>query len=133
MGAENGMKMRIEVGDDSSPPNYTPVAGARTDSFNTEVGEIDITDKGSNNYKELLEGGIKSASLSSTGISKSRATMMDLLGKIKPYRVTWENGDKLEGNFQLGSYGNEGTHENSAVTFSSELRSHGEFTFTEGP
>lgn len=130
MPAENGRKMRIELGDASSPPTYTALAGAREESFTLEVGEIDITDKDSNERRELLEGGIHSLSLSVSGITKDRSQLIDVVGKIKSYRVTWSNGDQLVVNAQLGSFSETGSHENSAVTFTGEFRSSGDYTFT---
>lgn len=131
MTAENGRTMRIKAGDGASPEVFTSIAGAREDSFSTEVGEIDITDKDSAAYRELLAGGIKSASLSVSGVAKNKGQLMSLVGVIQNYQLEWADGDVLAGAFQLGSLSFTGSHENSAVTFTAELRSSGTFTFTE--
>lgn len=128
--AENGRNMRIKRGDGASPETFTSIAGAREDSFSTEVGEIDITDKDSAGYKTLLEGGIKSASLSVSGIARDRASLFDGLGKIENHKLEWEDGDAIIGAFQMGSLEITGTNENGSVTFSAEFRSSGAFTFT---
>ena len=134
MPAQSGSTLIIETSDDGGS-TWTALACSREDSFSGEVGEINVTDKCSSNYRELLAGGIKSLSLSTSGIVKDNTLLETFLaGAVGLYRVSWEDsGDTLEGNFQIGTFSQTANYENSAIEFTAELRSSGAFTYTAGP
>lgn len=134
MAAANGRTLRIYIGDGASPEVFSTIAGVQECGFSGEVGEIDITDKDSNGYRELLEGGIRSLSLSANGVTKSNALLqMFIDGGIRNMRMVWEEtDDMIEGAFEMGTYEETGATENAAITFTAEFRSSGEFTFTPG-
>ena len=133
MPAQSGSTLKIETSADGGT-NWTPLACSREDSFSGEIGEINVTDKCSSNYRELIAGGIKSLSLSTSGVVKDNTLLVSwMAGAIGLYRVTWEDsGDTLEGDFQIGTYSQTANYENSAIEFTAELRSSGAFTYTAG-
>lgn len=130
MPAQSGTTLTIKVSDGAG--GWELLACSREDSFNSEIGEINVTDKCSNNFRELIEGGIKSLSLSTSGIMKDHTLLeKHLSGVIDTYQIQWEDsGDTLEGDFQIGTYSETGNYENSGIEFTAEFRSSGEFTFT---
>lgn len=133
MPAQNGRTLRIYEGDGADPEVFTLLACSREDSFNSEVGEIDITDKCSDAYRELLGGGIKSMSLSTSGVAKDKTILKaHLAGTIKNYRIVWEDtGDYIQGAYEIGTYSETGTYDNGSIEYTAEFRSSGEFTLTE--
>lgn len=132
MAAQSGRTLTIRVSDGAG--GWEALACSREDSLNSEVGEINVTDKCSSNFRELIEGGIKSMSLSTSGVVKDHSLFQKhLSGVIDTYQVQWEDtGDTLEGDFQIGTYSETGNYENNAIEYTGEFRSSGEFTFTEG-
>lgn len=131
MAAQSGRTLTIKVSDGVG--GWETLACSREDSLNSEVGEINVTDKCSSNRRELIEGGIQSISLSTSGVVKDHDLLQKhLSGVIDTYQVQWEDtGDTLEGDFQIGTYSETGNYENSAIEFTAEFRSSGAFTFTE--
>lgn len=129
--AINGRDMVVEKSTDGGT-TWTPLACTTEDSFSSEIGEIDVTDKCSNGFKTLLEGGIKSMTISMSGYAKPDHGLLSAFqdGKIEQYRISWAGGGSLEGGFQIASYEETGSNDNSAVEFSAELRSSGAFAFT---
>jgi predicted secreted protein len=135
MPAQNGRTLRIMIGDGASPEVFSTIAGVQECGISGEIGEIDITDKDSNGYRTLLAGGIRSLSLSASGVTLTNALMqLFIAGEIFNARMVWEDsGDMIEGAFQMGSFENTGATENAAIMFTAEFRSSGEFEFVEGP
>lgn len=132
----NGRALRIQAGDGASPEVFTSIAGAQEDSFSCETGEINITDKDDAGHRRLLGGGISSISLSISGVTYGHALFQKYLNKaIENYRVIWLGSGivsdaQLECAFEIASYNETGSNENSAVTFTAELRSSGAPTYT---
>ena len=131
--AQNGRKMRIKIDDGSG--TLTTIAGAQEDSMTLENGEIDITNKDSDAKRELLERGTQSVNLSCNGVYYAQDEGNQTLytraqeGTIDAYTVEFEDGEMLEGNFQIGSYERTGEH-SGATMFTCELKSSGAITYT---
>jgi len=113
-----------------------PVAGVRVSNFTRDATPIDITDRDSTPYQELLAGKVSSTSLSFTldGVEKDRALRNLALGDPANYlipnvTITLANGDTLAGAFFLGNY-TEGDDYKEAVTFSATMTSAGQWTHT---
>lgn len=132
MAAASGRLLRIKVGNGLSPETFSTLAGVQECGVSGEVGEIDITDKDSLGYRTLLAGGIKSLSLSGSGVTKTNALkLLFLAGEIINCQMVYEDtGDMFEGAFQIGSYEDTGATD-GAIMFSVEFKSSGVFTFTE--
>ncbi len=117
MAAANGRTLRIKLGNGASPEVFATIAGVQECSISGEVGEIDITDKDSSGYRELLAGGIKSVSLKGSGVVKTNALFqLWMAGEIFNAKMEWEDsGDELAGAFQMGTYENTGATKDSAI------------------
>ncbi|MGK7753779.1 phage tail tube protein [Roseovarius sp. C03] len=114
----------------------SPVAGVRVSGFTREATPIDITDKGSAGYQELLAGKVSSAILSFNveGIEKDNALRDIALGTssgwlLEDAELTLADGDKITGDFFFGSY-QEGEDYKEASTFTASFTSSGEWTHT---
>lgn len=129
MAAQNGRTLRLKKGDGASPEVFTTIAAAQETSMSSEVGEIDITDQDDAGYKTLLEGGIKSLSISISGVTKAQTLLQaHLAGTISNWQLEYEDtGDTITGAFQIGSYSDTGANENAAIMFKADLRSSGFF------
>lgn len=135
MAAEKGRVFVLKIGDGASSETFTDLAGARSTSLTINGEMVDITNKGSAGYRELLEdGGVSSMSISQSGVFFDSADEVLLQTAAKDmtlnnYELLYESGDKWSGAFQVTSYENGGEH-NDAVTYSCTLESSGVFTFT---
>lgn len=75
MTAQRGRDLLIKIGDGGSPENFTTVAGlkARTLAFNATTVDITTADS-TDMWRELLAGGVKSATISGSGVFKDAAS-----------------------------------------------------------
>lgn len=115
----------------------TPVAGVRVTGFTRNATPIDITDKGSAGYQELLAGKVSSAVLSfnADGVEKDQALRDIALGPVAGWTIPnisleLANGDTISGTFFMGDYG-EGDDYKEATTFNASFSSSGAWTFTQ--
>lgn len=131
--AQNGRKMLLKIDDGSG--NYQTIAGMQENTLTLENGEIDITNKDSNAKRELLAGGTQNVSFSGSGVYYGADAASQTLfkraqqGSIDQYRMEFEDGEQIDGMFQVGNYERTGEQSN-AVMFSCELRSSGGADFT---
>lgn len=131
--AQNGRKMRLKVSDGSS--SYITIAGCQEDSMTLENGEIDITTKDSDAKRELLGGGTQTVAVSTNGVyygsddGAKNLFQQAMSGAIQSMQLEFEDGETFEGNFQVGSYERTGAHD-GAVTFTCDLKSSGDYTYT---
>jgi predicted secreted protein len=101
MAAASGRELRISRGG-------VPVAGARSDdiAFNGEV--VDVTDKDSNGWRELLSlHGVKSVAGTIAGVLKTGALAGDIIAGDSPmenHTVNIADRVVLFGSFKLNSY-----------------------------
>ncbi|HEY0267019.1 MAG TPA: phage major tail protein, TP901-1 family [Rhizomicrobium sp.] len=75
MTAQRGRDLLIKMGDGASPEAFTSVAGLRatTLAFNSAI--VDVTNADSADmWRELLAGGVKSATVSGSGVFKDAAS-----------------------------------------------------------
>lgn len=136
MTAQKGSLVLLKVGDGGTPTEtFTTVGGLRTTSFTHNNQTVDATNKDSGAWRELLEGaGVRSISISGSGVFTDSAAEETVRGyavnnSIQNYELTFGNGDKLSGAFQITSYQRAGTY-NDAETYSITLASAGAVTFT---
>ena len=112
------------------PPGYPTVGGLRTNAWSVNGEDVDVTTKDSGGWQQRLSGaGVRSLSISATGIFQDSAVEEILRGwafdqSINWYQITFENGDRLECQFQISNYERSGGHD-SAETYSLTLTSHG--------
>lgn len=114
----------------------TTIAAMRTTSFTIQGQAVDVTDKSSSGqYRELLAGaGTVSVSVSARGLLSGAAQSQTLVSRaiarsLDDYRITFDNGDVLEGPFQIVQFEAAGDY-NGEQTYQLALESGGSLTFT---
>ena len=105
MTAQKGSAFLLKIGDASTPPNYSTVAGLRTTQMSINGETVVVTSKDSGGWRELLSGaGSRSVSVSAAGIflgSAAEASIRAnaLTGTINAYQLSFEDGETLSGQF----------------------------------
>lgn len=113
----------------------TEVAECQENSLRVGVEAVEITHKGSNAFRTLLEGaGTKSITLSGSGIVSNVAGFETFkgyafAGSINAMAMGFADGDTLEASFLITSFEITGAH-NGAQTFSFTAESSGTYTYT---
>ncbi len=113
----------------------TEVAECTEHSLTVDHEEVDITHKGSNGFRTLLEGaGTKSITITGSGIVSNVAGFETFqgycfAGSSNALAMGWADSDTLEGSFIVTNYQITGQH-NGAQTFSFTAKSNGTYTFT---
>jgi TP901-1 family phage major tail protein len=107
------------------------IAAMRTTSFTLSGETIDVTDKDSpGQFRELLgAAGTASVSISANGLLSGSTQSTNLASRVlnrslNEYRVEFDNGDTLEGPFQIVSFEAAGEY-NGLQTYSLRLESGG--------
>jgi TP901-1 family phage major tail protein len=125
---------------DGPPETYTTVAGCKTHSVSINNNPIDVTDKQSGQWAEIMSGGIKKMSISASGVFASdtalRACKADIFSVAGADRRNWTivmgNGDTYVGPFFMTSMEDAGEF-GGEQTFSMKWESAGPIVFTPGP
>lgn len=111
----------------------TLIAGLREKGISIEGEPIDITDDNSNGWRELLsEPAQRQVTISCSGITKDEVILALVMGTDldKAAIITFtDTGNTLTGTFFITGYQKTGTY-NDATTYSFELQSSGEVTYT---
>jgi TP901-1 family phage major tail protein len=127
MGAYNGSLVLLKTKLQSSN-NFVTIGGLRTTKFILNNHLVDVTNKESGKWRELLNnGGLSHISISGAGIftdAESEQIIKDcaFLNKSTEYELHFGNGDKLTGVFHVASYervGNYNDEESYAITLES--------------
>jgi TP901-1 family phage major tail protein len=75
MTAQRGRDLLIKTGDGADPEVFTSVAGLRATTLAFNAQAVDITNADSADaWRELLAGGVKSATISGSGVFKDAAS-----------------------------------------------------------
>ena len=75
MTAQRGRDLLIKTGDGADPETFTSVAGLRATTLAFNASVVDITNADSADaWRELLAGGVKSATISGSGVFKDAAS-----------------------------------------------------------
>ena len=137
MSAESGELFLLKAGDGGTPTEvFTTVAGLRATDLNIGSEIIDITNKDSGGWRRQLKGGVRSVSVSGSGVFTDDASQADVRTKalnatIDNYQVVFENGDAFQGAFKITSLGFGGEYNGEAV-FDITLESDGPVTVIPG-
>ena len=135
MGAQNGKDLLIKL-DMTGGGQFETIAGLRATrvSFNTE--SVDVTSlESQGGWRELLGGaGVKSASISGSGIFKDedtdeRARQIFFDSEVPDFQVIIPDFGVVEGPFQVTSIEYAGSH-NGEATYELSMASAGALTFT---
>lgn len=134
MAAQNGKDLLIKVDMDGAGAFQT-FAGLRATRISFNAEQVDVTSlESEGGWRELLAGaGMKSASLSGSGVFKDdatdeRARSIFFSGEIPTFQVIIPDFGTVEGPFQLTSIEYAGSH-NGEATYEIALASAGALTF----
>jgi TP901-1 family phage major tail protein len=105
MAAERGSAFLLKIGDGSAMPAYSTVAGLKTTQLSINGNVVEITNKGSGGWRELLSGaGVRSVSVAASGIftgsaAEAQVKSLALSGALESYQLSFESGDQMQGEF----------------------------------
>lgn len=135
MVAQNGKDLLIKLDMDNTG-NFSTLAGLRASRISFNAESVDVTSLGSQGgWRELLGGaGVKSASISGSGIFKDettdeRARQLFFDGDVPDFQVIIPDFGIVEGPFQVTSVEYAGSHDGEA-TYELSLSSAGALSFT---
>lgn len=137
MVAESGRGFLVKIGDGGSPETFAIVAGMRSTSLTLNSAGVDVTNKDSQGWRELLSGaGLRRMSVSGSGVftdsaAESSLRAKALSGEIANYELIFENGDLFSGAFQVTTLDYSGDH-NGERTYTLALESSGPVSFEAG-
>lgn len=138
MAAEKGSGFLVKIGDGGAPEAFTTIGGMRSTSLTVNSEPVDITNKQSGGWRELLAGaGVRRLSVAGTGVFTDSAAETDLQAKalaasLDNYEIVFESGDKFAGAFQVATLDYSGEF-NGERTYSLSLESSGPVAFTAAP
>ena len=105
MAAERGSAFLLKIGDGSETPTYSTVAGLKTTQLSINGNAVEITNKGSGGWRELLSGaGVRSVSVAASGIftgsaAEAQVKSLALLGNLESYQLSFDSGEQMQGEF----------------------------------
>lgn len=105
MSIEKGSAFLLKIGNDDVPLTYTTIAGLRTTQLQVAGEAVNVTNKDSGGWRELLSGaGIRSVSVSAAGIFTGSAGEVRirgnaLTGVLDDYELSFESGERMRGRF----------------------------------
>lgn len=135
MPAQKGRKILLKISDGTSPGTFSTIGGIRTRTITINNESVDITDSDNAPWRVLMgDAGIRSVTISGSGVYKDAADILAvranaLDGSIEDFQVVYEDGDMLQGLFQVTSFEDGGEH-NGERTFSITLESAAEIVST---
>jgi TP901-1 family phage major tail protein len=134
MTAQRGRDLLLKIGDGGTPQNFATVAGLRSTTLTFNATTVDITNADSiDMWRELLDAGVKSASLSGSGIFKDAAS--DLLLRsaffnqtLTVFQIIIPSFGSITGPFKLTQLHYDGPHDGE-VKITLSLASAGALSF----
>jgi TP901-1 family phage major tail protein len=134
MTAQRGRDLLIKIGDGASPENFTSVAGLRATTLAFNSAMVDITNADSADmWRELLEGGVKSATVSGSGVFKDAASDASLRTAffnmaVGNFQIVIPSFGTVTGPFKITALQYDGPYDGE-VKLSLSLASAGALTF----
>jgi len=135
MSAQKGKDLLIKIGDGGDPESFATVAGLRATTLAFNAQTVDITNADSANaWRELLDAGVKSATLSGNGVfkdaSSDEALRAAFFNQTLPnFQIVIPNFGAVTGPFKITSLQYDGPYDGE-VKISLSLASAGALTFT---
>ena len=135
MSAQKGKDLLIKIGDGGDPESFATVAGLRATTLAFNAQTVDITNADSANaWRELLDAGVKSATLSGNGVfkdaSSDEALRAAFFNQTLPnFQIVIPNFGTVNGPFKITSLQYDGPYDGE-VKISLSLASAGALTFT---
>jgi TP901-1 family phage major tail protein len=92
MTAQQGRALLLKIGDGADPETFATVAGLRATTLAFNAQSVDITNADSTEmWRELLSAGVKSASVSGSGVFKDAASDAAIRGAFFDQRLAnWQ-------------------------------------------
>ena len=135
MAAQKGSDVLIKI-ESATPGTFVTVGGMRSKSISLNSETVDVTDSDSSNkWRELLaDAGIKSATITGSGVFKDSASEEDVRSSFftqafNEFVFIIPDFGTIDGPFQVSAIDYSGEH-NGEATFSMTFESAGELTFT---
>ncbi len=136
MAAQRGKDILLKIGDGEEAESFTTVAGLRARTISLNAKSVDATDSDSaGRWRELLAGaGVKSASVSGSGIFRDAASDAAVREAFfgqdaRNWRLVIPDFGTLQGPFLVAALEYAGEHEGEA-TYAITLASAGQIAFT---
>ncbi len=135
MTAQRGKDLLIKIGDGGAPENFTTVAGLRATSLVFNAQTIDVTNSDSADmWRELLAGGVRSATIAGSGVFKDQASDEALRAAffnqtLPNWQVAIPSFGVVSGPFQITSLQYDGPYDGE-LKISLSLASAGAVEFT---
>jgi TP901-1 family phage major tail protein len=135
MTAQRGRDLLLKIGDGADPEVFTSVAGLRATTLAFNAASIDVTNADSaDQWRELLADGVKSASISGSGVFKDAASDAALrstffAGAAPNWQVVIPSFGTVQGPFKLTALQYDGPY-NGEMKLSLSLASAGALSFT---
>ena len=135
MSAQKGKDLLIKIGDGADPETFATVAGLRATTLAFNAQTVDITSADSANmWRELLDAGVKSATLSGSGVFKDapsdEALRTAFFNQTLPnFQIAIPNFGTVTGPFKITSLQYDGPYDGE-VKISLSLASAGALAFT---
>lgn len=118
MSAQKGKDLLIKIGDGASPESFATVAGLRAATLAFNAQSIDVTNADSTDrWRELLAGGgVRSATLSGSGVFKDAASDATLraaffAGTAGNYQVVIPSFGTVTGPFKITALSYDGPYD----------------------
>ena len=134
MTAEQGRAFLVKIGDGADPEVFTTIGGMRSTSISINSDSVDITNKTSQGWREVLTGaGIRSVVVSGSGVFTNSAAEQTVQQKVLSasvdnYEIVFESGDKFTGAFQVTRLDYTGDF-NGERSYSLNMASSGQINF----
>lgn len=135
MSAQKGKDLLIKISNGDSPEIFATVAGLRATTLAFNAQTIDITNADSADmWRELLDAGVKSASISGNGVFKDAASDEALRTAffnqtLPTFQIVIPNFGTVTGPFKISALQYDGPYDGE-VKLSLSLASAGALTFT---
>lgn len=141
MAEQKGRDFLLKVRTSTGPDVFTTVAGLRTTGLTINEETVDVTNKDSDGYRQLLDGRIvQSMQVSGEGVFQDDTTFRKLqtvmlAGTHEEYQIVLPGATSgaagtFEGAFRITSLEVTGDY-NNEVTYSVTLESDGQIAFTD--
>ena len=133
MTAQRGRDLLLKLGDGESSESFAGVAGLRATTLAFNAAGIDITNADSGGWRELLADGVRSASISGSGVFKDAASDQSVraaffAGTTPNWQVVIPSFGTVQGPFKITALQYDGPY-NGELKVSLSLASAGALTF----
>lgn len=136
---QKGRNFLIKVSDGTSPTAYVTLGGLRSTQIVINGGAVDISNKGSGGWREMLPGaGVKSIDLTGDGVYDSSSAQFRALqnavlnDQLVQMEVISGGGDAYQGTWSIDSITRTGNHDNAEM-YQLKISSSGFPTYSSTP